>query len=259
MKRVLTLIILIFSLAGFFWFKKPIPQSPNIPPPTATSEEEEQDKKQILDFEHQGTSFRAAWIKTTDFENLALYPNFKEKLSAREIMEQKKCRSLVSAGFYTEKGEPIGLFLSEGEKTKGLVKSLLFDGFFSIEQDGKVQVSFREPAGDIRVALQSGPVLIKEGRPLELKITDDESARRVVLALSKAEEIVFFIIFTPDSVLEGPLLADLSEVVQNMGGKVGFEFEEAINLDGGSASAFYTDFLSLPEFSSIGSYFCLKS
>lgn len=264
-KKIVFLIFLVLGLGVVFWVKQlsnPAenisPASPSSPSPTVFPTLTPVKSDQIIDFEKDRLVYRAAWVKTADFKNLSLYPNFKEKLGAKELMEQKKCRSLVSGGFYTKKGEPVGLFVSEAEVFKKRIESRLFDGVFFLEND-KAQITLQTPDGTPRLALQSGPVLLLDGRQVGLKIRDDKPARRVVLALNQEGDAYFFIIFNPDSVLEGPLLADLPEVVQDMGEKKGFEFTEAINLDGGSASAFYSDFLVLPEFSSIGSYFCLNS
>lgn len=260
MKKATLLIILILILGLFLWIKKPVNNSENSPSSSSPSPTLVPAKsEQIIDFEKNGISFRAAWIKTSDFKNLFLYPNLKEKLSAQELFGQKKCRSLVSAGFYTPKEEPIGFFITEGEKIGERVESRLFDGFFSVDKSGKAQINFQTPEKNMRLALQSGPVLIKNNQTLRLQIKDDKSSRRVVLALDRTGEAFFIIIFNKDSVFEGPLLADLPKVVQGFEAKTGIDFPEALNLDGGSASAFYTNFLSLPEFSLIGSYFCINS
>lgn len=255
--------LLTLGLGVALWTKQPPNPAENISPPspspTVFPTPNLVKTDQIIDFEKDGLAYRAAWVKTSDFKNLSLHPNFKEKLSAKELFSQKKCRSLVSGGFYTKEGDPVGLFVSEGEKLKGSVKSLLFDGFFSIDESGKAQISFLGPTENVRLALQSGPVLIKDGEVLKLKISEDKSARRVVLAISKGNEAFFFIVFNKDSILEGPLLADLPKIVKSLEEKTNSGFTEAINLDGGSASAFYSDFLTLAEFSSIGSFFCLGS
>lgn len=260
-KKGIFLILLVLGLGVVFWIKQPPDPAENISPPSSSSTVfptlTPVKSDQIIDFEQDGLIYRVAWVKTADFKNLSLYPNFKEKLSAQELFSQKKCQSLVSGGFYTKEGEPIGLFVSEGEVLKKRIESRLFDGVFFLEND-KARITLQTPDGIPRLALQSGPVLLLGGRQVGLKIRDDKLARRVVLALSQEDNAYFFIIFNPDSVLEGPLLADLPQVVEDIGEKADFNFKDAINLDGGSASAFYSDFLTLSEFSSIGSYFCLR-
>ncbi|MDP3998408.1 MAG: phosphodiester glycosidase family protein [bacterium] len=261
MRKGFLIIALTLGLGGviFIWLQKPEKMTVDIPPSTVVLPSPTLVRSEnIIDFEKDGMAYRAAWVETSDFKNLFLYPNFGEKLSAQKLMEQKKCRSLVSAGFYTEDDEPVGLFVSEGEVFRKRIESRLFDGVFFLEND-KAQITLQTPDGIPRLALQSGPVLLLDGRQMGLKIRDDKPARRVVLALGENGRIYFVIIYNKDSVLEGPYLANLPEVVKSLEGKAGFEFRDAINLDGGSASAFYTDFLTLSEFSSIGSYFCLNT
>lgn len=212
---------------------------------------------QIIDFEKDGVAFQAAWLKITRLNNLFLYPNFEERIRAEELFKQKSCRSIVSAGFYTKENTPVGLFTTEGEQIKNRVDSRLFDGIFSVDKSGSALISLETPQ-NVRLALQSGPILIKNEQVQKLQIKDDKSARRVVLTLNKNSEVYFLAIFNKESVFEGPLLAELPQIIKGLEGKMGVKFLDAINLDGGSASAFYSDFLSLPELSPIGGYFCLK-
>lgn len=260
MRKVILSILLILGVFGaFVWAKKPV-NAPSdssfspLPSPTPAPKK----STQIIDFEKDGVPPQAAWLKTTRLTNLFLYPNFKERLSAQELFKQKGCRSLVSAGFYTKENEPIGLFITEGEQIKNRVESRLFDGIFSVDRNNEAKISLQTPQENVRLALQSGPVLIKDGKVLKLQIKEDKSARRVVLALNKTGEVYFLAIFNKDSVFEGPLLAELPRVVKSLEEKMDVEFLGALNLDGGSASAFYSDFLSLSELTPIGSFFCIR-
>ncbi len=56
----------------------------------------------VADFEFENQSFRAAWLKVEDLNKIYLIPNFDEKFTANEILENDKCKNLVSGGFYTK-------------------------------------------------------------------------------------------------------------------------------------------------------------
>lgn len=212
----------------------------------------------MIDFESGGQQFRASWVKASDTENIFLYPNFKEKLSAQKLFQEKDCQSLISAGFYTKENEPVGLFVSEGEIIKERIASRLFDGVFSIDKNGRAAIMLFSPP-NVRLALQSGPILKSDREEQKLQIIADEAARRIVVAIDDKNEAYFVVFYNRDSLFEGPFLAKLPGVLTDFEKNIGVEFTEAQNLDGGSASAFYSPFLTLAELSGIGSYFCLRS
>lgn len=258
MRKVFLGFLITLGLTIFVFAKKPAiaPENSSSSKITATPTSAKSD--QVISLEGDGVTTQIAWVKVPDLGRFFLYPNFKERLSTQELLKQEGCQSLVSAGFYTKENEPIGLFITEGEQIKNRVESRLFDGIFSVDRNNEAKISLQTPQENVRLALQSGPVLIKDGKVLKLQIKEDKSARRVVLALNKTGEVYFLAIFNKDSVFEGPLLAELPRVVKSLEEKMDVEFLDALNLDGGSASAFYSDFLSLSELTPIGSFFCIR-
>ena len=91
----------------------------------------------------------------------------------------------------------------------------------------------------------------------KLSILDDKPGRRVVVA--QAENKIYFIAFyNNNSVYLGPNLSDLPQLLKMFAQKRKTTILNALNLDGGAASAFHTDNFSLPELTPVGSFFCIK-
>jgi len=156
----------------------------------------------------------------------------------------------INGGFYDTANKPLGLFRIGETVLAKQIQSNLLNGFLS--DDG---ITVAVPTG--RFVLQSGPLLIQRGNPLPLKIQNDEHARRMVAAKT-GEGFLFLTVYKEDSVFEGPLLADLPKVIQKINTKENLGIVDAINLDGGSASAFKNAETTLSELTPVGSLFCIK-
>jgi uncharacterized protein YigE (DUF2233 family) len=211
-----------------------------------------------VDFEFNQTPLRVAWIKVSDLSHLFLYSNLPNTETAERRMQEKSCRYLVNGGFYSKESRPIGAFVSEGETVNKGSKNNLFNGIFSVDSSEKARISNSLILGDVRFAVQSGPILINEGETQLINLKSDAGERRTVVAINSKSEVMFFSIFNPQSVYLGPYLEDLPQVLQEFERKAGIKFNYALNLDGGTASAFYSDSVSLQELSPIGSYFCIR-
>ncbi len=204
-----------------------------------------------------GSQLGTVWFKVGDLDNLFLFPNFDERLELEEIINKYGCLSLINAGFYDENNSPIGLFITEEKLLSKFATNATFNGYFSLTKSGKVSIGFYYPDEPLRLGLQSGPMLIHDGAVRELKLKNDKSARRMVAVLTEKGELYFIAFYKKESVFQGPYLADLAEMVSELEDEIG-PIKEAINLDGGAASAFYSEDIKLSELTLIGSFFCLK-
>ncbi len=213
------------------------------------------DKRSV---EIDGKEYKFAWIQITNLENIFLYPNFEERYTLEEGVEKYDCRNLTSGGFYTETNSPIGLFISEVGMLSDKTVNKLFNGYFILTKKSEAIISRNYSGEPVRIGLQAGPILIQNGVVQKLTLASDKMARRVVVALTKEGEIYFITLYDKESVFIGPLLADLPELVSDIQNEIGVEFTSALNLDGGSASAFYTQNMQLSELTPIGSFFCEK-
>lgn len=193
-------------------------------------------------------TYSYAYTVIDDLSRLKLFSNHSAKLSSQELINRYSCQILVNGNFYDESDRSLGWLVSDSQVLSKPINSTLFNGFLSLSPS-KVEISPVIPAFPVVFGLQSGPLLILNSQPLLLKINNDESRRRVVAALTEKHQLVFLII-------SSPLLADVPALVSAIGRQINQPFVAAINLDGGSASAFITPAVQLKEYSYIGSFFC---
>lgn len=199
--------------------------------------------------------FAYAFFPVTDPNTLVLVPNFTKPKDAETIKDEYVCASVINGGFYDKSNKPLGYFYAN-EKTVGpRIESELVNGFVW-GASGSAVISSELPRTPIDFALQTGPMLLFDGKVLPLAINNDAPARRMVAA--KNDELIFIAVYSPESVFSGPLLGDLPEIVKLISDKEKLSVSEAINLDGGSASAFYSGETSLSELTPVGSVFCDK-
>ncbi len=257
MLKWLALIFIIIITAGFSFFRKPNPPvtkpetnnaattSPNTLPPDT------------LDYQFNNSTFRVSWY-IANSKNLTLIPNYSEKKTSSEVKEANHCARITNAGFYNKDGSPIGLVVNNGETINNFQQNYLFNGFFSVDDNGKPTISPDIPQNP-RLAIQSGPILISGKQIVNLNIQDDESARRSVAAITNDGKLIFLSFYKSDSVYEGPLLGDLSVHLQKFEKLNNITISDALNLDGGSASVFISDGINLGELTNVGSFLCAKN
>jgi len=211
--------------------------------------------KRTIDFEVKGQALSFSWAEATKISNIRLNSNLKNKETARELAKNNQCKNLVNGSFYDKSGEHIGLFIENGKTLSKYTVNRTFNGVFYISSDNMPYINTVSPQEEIRTALQSGPILLKDGVYRKFDIKNDDKERRTMLAIADTG-VVFISIYEKNSVFRGPYLSDLPEVLKEIETKLDKKFISALNLDGGTASAFITDELTLGEISPIGSYFC---
>ncbi|MCX6816901.1 MAG: phosphodiester glycosidase family protein [Candidatus Beckwithbacteria bacterium] len=200
-------------------------------------------------------AYRYAWVKLDNLTNLRLLPNHAAQASSEDLAKTNHCQVLVNGNFYDKQDKPLGWLVSQGKTLSQPIASSLFNGFLSLSTS-KVEISPSVPQGSVDLGLQSGPLLIFDSQPLLLKISQDHPRRRVIAALNDQNQLIFLVITGVDSLFSGPLLADTPKLVVALGQAINQNLGVALNLDGGSASAFITPEVQLPEYSYIGSFFC---
>lgn len=222
---------------------------------------ENQDKNSSLSgmekFIFKGQKYRYAFINPAKLESIELIPNHQERLYTPELVNLYSCAGLVNGGFYGKDYAPIGWLISRGQEVSKPVNSDLLNGFVAVGTNGQVSIDSIRPAFNVREGVQSGPMLIDNTKPLGLKIRNDESRRRMVAALSEQGELSFWVVTGDESFFSGPLLADMPELMVELSKQAEIKLSQAINLDGGSASAFVSDKVTIREISSVGNFFCL--
>lgn len=193
-------------------------------------------------------TYSYTYVIIEDLSRLQLFANHSQKSASQDLMKRYSCQILVNGNFYDESDRPLGWLVSDGKTISKPITSALFNGFLSLSTS-KVEISNSLPDFPVNVGLQSGPLLILDSKPLLLKINQDESRRRIVAAVNTNQQLMFLAI-------NSVLLADTPAVVSTIGRQINQSILAAVNLDGGSASAFITPQFQLKEYSYIGSFFC---
>ncbi|MBI3385406.1 phosphodiester glycosidase family protein [Candidatus Gottesmanbacteria bacterium] len=214
--------------------------------------------KQTTEVMMAGKNYQVSWIKVSDLNRLSLYSNLAEKKTTEGLKKTYSCQNLINAGFYDKSDHHLGLFVSGGKIINSELISSLFNGFFFITTDGIADIANSAPRKSLHLALQSGPLLWNGGNPQVLLIKNDELARRMVVLTTPKKEVYFLAIYDQDSPLQGPYLEDLPNLLLQFQKNTSVSITSALNLDGGGASAFSNQEVTLLEVTSVGSIFCLK-
>lgn len=196
------------------------------------------------------------WFLVDRPHSLELIPNYEQKIAFRELIVKNSCEKGINGGFYDTDHNPLGLVVINNVEHSPLRANKLFDGFLWVNE---------ERAGITRVdpetasyAIQTGPILIEDRRAKTLAIKNDTYSRRSVAIMTDQDELILGMFYDPDSPLDGPKLADLPKMVLDQADDMDVGIVSAINLDGGSASAFFDGETAVSEWSPVGSVWCLK-
>lgn len=234
--RLIIIILVIISGGFLLGWLRPVPVFPPLPAPSPV----------LFSF---GSYRYAVWV-VEETKKLKLFSNLIDKDNSQNLMAKNGCQALFNAGFYDEKDNHLGWFVAEGQEISPAQINRLFNGFLASKHD-QISLGFEKP-GSVDWGLQSGPVLVYDGKPLKLTIKDDQPRRRVAAALTQTGRLIFLVILSSESDYSGPLLAETPKLLLG----INPEIVAAINLDGGSASAFLSEAVFLPEYQTIGGYFC---
>lgn len=207
--------------------------------------------------EVDGVSYAYGLLPVAEPTRLELIPNYENRAEAAQLMSQNGCQSAVNAGFYAQDFRPLGLVVVSGKQVSPERSSQLFNGYLVIAESGKVTVG-RQVSKRPVTAVQSGPLLLEGGRALALNLSSDKQSRRIVGTVTYSGDLIFMAVFDPVAETMGPHLSDLPQIVEQISGRENLRLNNAINLDGGRASVFYSPLLRLKETDPVGAIFCLK-
>ena len=194
------------------------------------------------------------YFEVKDLSKLTLIANFTQKKTSERLMQENNCKYAVNGGFYDSNNKPLGLFANPTLKTPS-IENALANGYVSVTT--KPTVSFELPQNPV-LAVQTGPMLMKDGNKLKLAIKNDEYARRMIAGISSPGTLLFMTIFIPETKVQGPKLSELPDVIGEINRTLQNPFVSAINLDGGNASMFKNENIYITEVSAVGSLFCLE-
>ena len=212
--------------------------------------------KQSILLNIEGTPTRISWIIVNP-EQVELYSNLKDEYLSEQIKVDKSCQILVNGGFYSTENIHLGLFISNFETISQSTKSPTRNGFLWIN-DNNISIANSFPDINPRIALQTGPLLVKNDEALSLAINNDEPSRRIVAGITDDNKLIFLAFYRDSAEYEGPLLGQLPKAINLLEKQTGINILDAINLDGGKHSVFISNYVRLNELEHIGSYFCVK-
>jgi uncharacterized protein YigE (DUF2233 family) len=149
------------------------------------------------------------------------------------MMSSEKFLAGVNGGYFDPDYQPVGLLVSKGEVIAPLRRARLLSGVLSVA-NGHVRlqrVAEFSMKGKITEAVQCGPFLVDHARPVG-GLDDSTSARRTFVAMGTGNVIAL-------GYCSSLSLAQLAHVLTS--GKItdDLNIERALNLDGGSSSAFW--------------------
>lgn len=226
--------------------------------PSPSPKENTQKAGNHFELVHSENNYRINWAEVALPRNILVGTNLEEKRTAKSLFEANQCSALINGGFYTENSDYIGLLYVDGKKLSNESKDSFFNGVFYITKSGEAGIGSGVPLAQIKDAAQSGPLLVRYRDYQRLKIANDENKRRMVVAINDKNEVILLTIYDPVSVYLGPKLAEVPDILQKFAKEKEITIVDALNLDGGSASAFYTEGVALGEITHIGSYLCAQ-
>jgi uncharacterized protein YigE (DUF2233 family) len=162
-----------------------------------------------------------------------------------QAMRQKGCLAGVNGGYFDPDYAPIGLLISNGKMIAPLRRAKLITGVLAASPR-KVQIlrtrEFSQHQ-EFTAAVQSGPFLVDLGRTVR-GLETTRTARRTFAAIGSVNRAVLG--FCSDV-----SLSELAKILATTRLAEDFRIERALNLDGGSSSAFWvareSSAFSIPE------------
>ena len=139
----------------------------------------------------------------------------------------------VNGGYFDPQDAPLGLMISDGKLLAPLRKARLLSGVVVVAK-GRVELlryaeySFRK---SVTAALQCGPFLVDGGKSVP-GLNDTRSARRTFILTSGADRAAI-------GFCSSVTLAELGDILATPRIVPDLKVQRALNLDGGSSSAFW--------------------
>jgi len=149
------------------------------------------------------------------------------------VMAQENCLAGVNGGYFDPDYAPIGLLIVDGKTIAPLQRARLLSGVLTASSREVQILRVREFSRQRRLnaAIQSGPFLVDLGRRVR-GLEETRSARRTFAAVGGLNDVAL-------GFCTEVSLADLAKILATAQLADGFKISRALNLDGGSSSAFW--------------------
>lgn len=150
------------------------------------------------------------------------------------VMQREHCLAGVNGGYFDPENAPLGLTISDGRPIAPLRRAKLLSGII-IVTSSRVQLlrtaEYSPARKTVVAALQCGPFLVDHSRPVP-GLNDTRAARRTFVATEESGRAAI-------GVASEATLAQLGEILATNGSAGDLKVRRALNLDGGSSSAFW--------------------
>jgi exopolysaccharide biosynthesis protein len=149
------------------------------------------------------------------------------------LMPRENCLAGVNGGYFDPENKPVGLVISDGKVVAPLRKARLLSGVM-IVSNGRIQllrVAEYSSKRKATAALQCGPFLVDRGQPVA-GLNDTRSARRSFIVAGGSDRAAIGFCSAVTLAQLGRILA-APEIAPDV------KVQRALNLDGGSSSAFW--------------------
>lgn len=154
-----------------------------------------------------------------------------ESLSA--MIKRERCACGVNGGYFDTEFKPIGLRISEGRTFSPLRRARLITGILLQSSRGidVIRVGEISHTKKNAAAIQAGPFLV-EGSERVLGLNDSQLARRTFAGITSSDRALL-------GVCSAVSLAELANILATAPVSADYKIRRALNLDGGSSSAFW--------------------
>jgi uncharacterized protein YigE (DUF2233 family) len=170
---------------------------------------------------------------STKSATLRVIDNPTGQLDLSAAMEREHCLAGVNGGYFDPADKPVGLLISDGKTIAPLRKARLLSGI-AVVSEGRVQllrVAEYSSKQKAVAALQCGPFLVDRAQPVT-GLDDTRSARRTFIAICGSDRALL-------GFCSSVTLAQLAKILAKPGLAPDLKLQRALNLDGGSSSAFW--------------------
>jgi uncharacterized protein YigE (DUF2233 family) len=181
----------------------------------------------------------------TKSATLRVIDNPTGQLDLAAAMQREHGLAGVNGGYFDPADKPVGLLISDGRTIAPLRRARLLSGI-AVVSEGRIQllrVAEYSPKQKAIAALQCGPFLVDRAQPVP-GLDDTRSARRTFIAMAGADRAMI-------GFCSSVTLAQLAKILTKPGLAPDLKVQRALNLDGGSSSAFWfagdEENFSIPE------------
>ena len=150
-----------------------------------------------------------------------------------QVMEQQDCLAGVNGGYFGPDYAPIGLLIVDGNMVAPLQRARLLTGLLAASPRGVQILRIREFSAQqkLNAAVQCGPMLVDLGRRVR-GLEETRTARRTFTAVGDSDRAAL-------GFCSNVSLSDLAKILATTRLAEDFKIRRALNLDGGSSSAFW--------------------